>query len=108
LSNIDTNLGQLNTEMIIMRLYIAGEAPNSQRAMNRLQSLCAEYLKAEQYRIEIVDILEDPLRALSDRILVTPTLLKLAPPPTSQIIGDLSDTAYVLLALGIPEKHHNG
>lgn len=90
-------------QLIELRLYIAGEAPNSQRAVNTLRSLCEELLQPEQYQIEVIDILDNPLRAINDKILVTPTLLKLAPLPTSQIIGDLSNRASVLLALGIRE-----
>ena len=96
-----TDPQDLTSRVIIMRLYIAGEAPNSQRALTTLHRLCEEFLDADQYQLEIIDILEDPLRALKDRILVTPTLLKLAPLPSSQIIGDLSNHATVLLALGI-------
>lgn len=39
------------------------------------------------------------MRALTDGIIVSPTLLKLAPQPLARVIGDLSDTARVLLTL---------
>lgn len=105
MSSPDTDLDQSAGQIIVMRLYVAGEAPNSQRALTTLRSLCEECLQTEQYEIEVIDILDDPLRALNDNILVTPTLLKLAPLPTSEIIGDLSNRASVLLALGIREPH---
>jgi circadian clock protein KaiB len=47
-----------------------------------------------------VDMLKDPRRALADRIIVTPTLLKVLPLPAGRVIGDLSDTSQVLLVLG--------
>ena len=53
------------------------------------------------HQIEIVDLLQDPRRVLSDHILATPTLIKLSPAPVRKIIGDLGEEAKVLLALGL-------
>lgn len=92
-------------EQIIMRLYIAGSAPNSQRARRNLQALCDNHF-TEPYELEIVDVLEEPLRALRDNVLLTPTLRKLSPVPPAQIVGDLSDSPSVLSALGIQERPH--
>jgi circadian clock protein KaiB len=46
-------------------------------------------------------VLEYPLRALADGIVVTPSLSKLSPSPATSIVGNLSDRATVLHALGI-------
>jgi circadian clock protein KaiB len=90
---------------IVLRLYVAGNAPNSVRALRNLKAICDEHLPEGDYYLEIVDILEEPRRALRDGILVTPTLIKLTPPPAS-IVGDLSDTQGVLQALRLPEQQH--
>ncbi len=82
------------------RLYIAGDAPNSLRAMANLESLCREHLSG-RYDIEVVDVLSQPERALTDGILMTPTLCKCTPPPTRKIIGNLSQTTPLLEALGL-------
>ena len=87
--------------MIQLRLYIAGNAPNSLRAMSNLRELCEQHF-AQTHALEIVDMLEFPLRALEDGVRVTPTLLKLAPGPVRRVIGDLSDTAQLLLILAGP------
>ncbi len=84
---------------LVLRLYIAGEAPNSVRAVANLRSLCKEHYAAT-HELEIVDMLVQPLRALADGIIVTPTLLKLSPLPIRRLIGDLSDTERVLTTLG--------
>jgi circadian clock protein KaiB len=81
-----------------LRLYVAGNAPNSLRAMANTKALCDEHF-ASRYELEIVDLMKDPLRALADGIIVTPTLLKLLPLPTQRVIGTLNDTSQVLLAL---------
>jgi len=84
---------------LLLRLYIAGNAPNSLRAIANAQALCAAHF-ALRYELEIVDLLKHPKRALADGIIVTPTLLKLSPPPAQRVIGNLNDTDQVLLALG--------
>ena len=87
-------------ETTLFRLYVADETPNSARAVANLQAICQEYLR-DHYKIEMVDILQEPLRALSEGVLVTPTLVSLPRPPVRTIVGDLSDKAAVLLALGL-------
>jgi circadian clock protein KaiB len=81
-----------------LRLYIAGNAPNSVRAIGNCRAICAEHF-ASRHELEIVDLLTHPTRALADGIIVTPTLLKLSPLPVQRVIGSLSDTNQVLLAL---------
>jgi circadian clock protein KaiB len=88
------------TTVVAMRLYIAGSAPNSVQAIANLEAICREHL-AGVHRLEIVDILEHPSRALAEGVLVTPSLTKLSPLPAAQIVGNLSDKRKVLLALGI-------
>ena len=83
-----------------MCLYVAGGAPNSVKAIANLEAICQRYLK-DGYKLEIVDVCEHPLRALSDGVLVTPSLAKLAPGAPTNVIGNLSDTGSVLGALGL-------
>jgi circadian clock protein KaiB len=86
-------------ERLSLRLYVAGNAPNSQRAVVNARAICAEHFPA-RHDLEIVDLLEEPRRALADGIIVTPTLLKMLPLPVQRVIGNLGDTHQVLLALG--------
>ena len=83
---------------IQLRLYVAGNAPNSLQAVANAQAICAEHF-ALGHDLEIVDMLKAPQRALADGIIVTPTLLRLAPLPVQRVIGNLNDTDSVLLAL---------
>jgi circadian clock protein KaiB len=82
-----------------LRLYVAGTAPNSLRAIANAKAICVEHFAAA-HELEIVDLLVHPGRALADGIIVTPTLLKVLPLPVQRVIGNLSDTSQVLLALG--------
>jgi circadian clock protein KaiB len=85
---------------VMLRLYIANNAPNSVRAIANLEAICKEHLR-DMFKLEIIDVLEYPQRALADGILVTPSLAKLSPAPKAKIVGNLSDTVNVLSALGI-------
>jgi circadian clock protein KaiB len=88
------------TTVVVLRLYVAGGAPNSMQAIANLESICAQYLK-DGHRLEVVDVLEDPRRAMAEGVLVTPSLTKLSPQPVAQVVGNLSDRKRVLLALGL-------
>jgi circadian clock protein KaiB len=82
------------------RLYVAGDAQNSAQATANLQALCREHLP-NRYSIEIVDVFREPVRALTDRVFMTPTLVKVGPHPVRRIVGTLSQTQPVLHALGL-------
>jgi circadian clock protein KaiB len=82
------------------RLYVAGDTPNSARARMNLGALCRKHLMG-CYKIQIVDVFKDPNRAMIDGILMTPTLIKLAPSPVRMVVGTLSQSASLLDALGL-------
>ena len=88
------------TTVVVLRLYIADSAPNSARAIANLAAICKAHL-GDRFELEIIDVLEYPQRALADGVLVTPSLTKVSPSPSAKIVGNLSDTASVLHALGI-------
>ena len=83
-----------------LRLYVAGQTTNSINAFANLQRICEEYL-AGQYRIEVIDLLENPTLARGDQILAVPTLVRKLPEPMKKIIGDLSNTERVLVGLDL-------
>jgi circadian clock protein KaiB len=87
-----------------LRLYVADGSPKSLRALANLKTLCEEHL-AGQYRIEIIDLEEQPSLARIDDILAIPTLVRQLPGPVrKKIIGDLSNTARVLVGLSLPSE----
>jgi circadian clock protein KaiB len=88
------------TAVVVLRLYVAGGAPNSIQAIANLEAICAEYLQGG-HQLEVVDVLEDPRRAMAAGVLVTPSLTKLSPQPVAQVVGNLSDKQRVLIALGL-------
>lgn len=83
---------------LLLRLYVAGNAPNSLRAVANVKAICEEHF-ASGHELEIVDLLDHPERALADGVIVTPTLVKLLPLPVQRLVGNLSDRNQVLLVL---------
>ncbi len=83
-----------------LRLYVAGQTPKSIAAFANLKRICETHL-AGKYRIEIVDLLDNPKLAAGDQILAIPTLVRRLPPPIKKIIGDLSNEVRVLVGLDL-------
>ena len=83
-----------------LRLYIAGTTPKSMDALRNLKQICETHLD-RKYRVEVIDLLENPQLAKGDQILAIPTLVRRLPPPLKKIIGDLSNTERVLIGLDL-------
>ena len=83
-----------------LRLYVAGQTSKSIAAFSNLKKLCEEHLQG-QYRIEVIDLLENPALAKGDQIFAIPTLVRKLPEPIKKIIGDLSNKERVLVGLNL-------
>jgi circadian clock protein KaiB len=89
-----------DTEVWELRLYVAGQTPKSITAFDNLKKICEEHLKGK-YKIEVIDLLENPTLAQGDQIFAIPTLIRKLPTPIKKIIGDLSNTERVLVGLDV-------
>lgn len=92
--------GGVMETIVVLRLYIAGGAPNSLQAIANLEAICREHLKGG-HKLEVVDVLKHPQRAMAEGVIVTPSLAKLSPLPAATVVGNLSDEDKVLHALGL-------
>jgi circadian clock protein KaiB len=89
-----------DAKTFLLRLYVAGQTPKSLAAISNLKKICDEHL-AGRSRTEVIDLLENPQRAREDQIVAIPTLIRVRPLPAHKIIGDLSNTERVLIALDL-------
>lgn len=89
-----------NPEFWELRLYVAGQTPKSIEAFGNLKKIAETHLKG-QYRIEVIDLMENPELAAGDQILALPTLVRKLPEPVKKIIGTLADEEKVLVGLDI-------
>lgn len=95
------------TAKCLLKLYVAGQTANSRRAIENLKSVLEAELKG-LYTLEVIDVLENPQLAEEDKIMATPTLMKVLPPPVGKVIGDLSDKEKVLSGLGLTIEKKGG
>ncbi|NJL02634.1 MAG: circadian clock protein KaiB [Spirulinaceae cyanobacterium RM2_2_10] len=84
----------------VLKLYVAGNTPNSARALKTLKNILEQEFQGV-YALKVIDVLKNPQLAEEDKILATPTLAKVLPPPVRKIIGDLSDRERVLIGLDL-------
>ena len=88
------------TSMWEMRLYVAGETPNSMSAISNLKRLCEKHLPGG-YRIKIIDLVKHPELAMGDQIVAVPTLVRSLPHPIRKMMGNLSGAEKVFQSLEI-------
>ena len=86
-----------------LRLYVAGQSTKCQAAVRNLNRFCEEHL-AGRYRVEVVDLLENPRLARDDQILAIPTLVRKVPQPLRKIVGDLSNAERMLVGFDLQPR----
>src|SRR4030042_6987442 len=84
----------------VLKLYVTGVTPRSQAALKNIEKILREAYKGT-YSLRVIDVMKRPKLAEDDKILATPTLIKILPPPVARIIGDLTDREKVLLGLDL-------
>jgi circadian clock protein KaiB len=90
-------------ERYLLRLYVAGTTPRSNRAIVNIRRICEEHLKG-RYELEVVDVVKNPGLAAGEQIIAAPTLVKKLPLPLRRFIGDLSETERILLGLDLRRR----
>lgn len=86
------------TSDYILKLYITGASPNSGKAISNIKKICNEHLK-DGYKLEIIDVYQQPDIASKEEIIALPLLIKSSPLPVKKLIGNMSDTKKVLKGL---------
>jgi circadian clock protein KaiB len=100
IQRLESLLARSRDGKYVLRLYAAGITPQSTRAIENLTAICDTYLK-DRYELTVIDLYQQPELAHDEQVIAAPTLVKSLPLPFRRLIGDLSDTNSVLLALGI-------
>jgi len=87
-------------EHFSLRLYVTGTTERSSRAVANIRGLCEEYLSG-RYNLEVVDIYQQPGKAVDEQIIAAPTLIKSLPKPPKRLIGDLANRDRVIVGLNL-------
>ena len=103
LDEFEDGLRNADKGIYILKLYITGMTPNSQRAVENIKSICEQYLKG-RYELEIIDIYQQPALAQKEQLIAAPTLIKSLPLPIRKLIGDMSNKEKILVGLNLKES----
>jgi circadian clock protein KaiB len=87
-------------ERVLLRLYLSSRSAASSTTVKAFRA-AAERLPADAVQMEVIDVFEDPVRAQSDRVIATPTLIKVQPHPELRLIGSIADEDAILQYLGL-------
>lgn len=82
------------------RLYVASRTPVTEEKIHALEAGLKRTFNGTCV-FEVIDILENPHLAGEDRVIATPTFIKLQPEPAQRIIGEFGDANKVLAVLGL-------
>ncbi len=93
-------------EKYILRLYVTGMSQRSTRAIENVKRICDENLKG-RYKLEVIDVLQQPEYVKKEQLLAAPTLIKKLPLPLRRLIGDMSNKERVLVGLDLVPKSQN-
>lgn len=84
----------------LLRLYVTGATPKSLQAIEHIKAICEEHLQG-RYRLEVVDVYQQPVLARGEQIIAAPTLIKYLPLPLRKFIGDMTNSERILLGLDL-------
>ena len=82
----------------LLKLYISGTGHRSRSARANLERICQQQIQHD-YRIEVIDLQENPALAREHEIVAVPMVVREAPVPIRKVVGDLSNVPRALFAL---------
>lgn len=85
----------------IFELY-TGHNTASSRLVQALQRLFAQQPQSS-YRLEVIDVWDDPERVETERIVATPTLIQRYPLPCRRLVGEIADLQALQRILDLPD-----
>lgn len=96
-------LKKTEDDVIVLRLYVAGETNRSKKAIERIKKICEDYISKQGKRcvLEVIDVCKHPKLAIGDQIIATPTLIKKLPLPMRRLIGDATDTERLIIGIDV-------
>jgi circadian clock protein KaiB len=84
----------------LLKLFITKWSTASHRAVKNLTEVIKDHYPLT-YRLEVIDISQQPLIAIAENITAVPLLLRELPEPTKRMVGDMSDRLKVVAGLKI-------
>ena len=87
---------------IVLRLYVTGRTQSAARAIETVAALQQE-LGVDRVRLEIIDVLDDPVSAVNDDVYATPTIFRIKPGPVRRLFGNIASTEMLMAGLQLED-----
>lgn len=75
---------------VILELFVQGQSARSNAALEVVRRVCDKELR-RPYRLEVIDIHQQPERVLEAGIMATPALVRRQPEPVLTTVGRLNE-----------------
>lgn len=82
--------------MLKLTLCIAGEDEETLKLRRDLIATLTANLAPGSWKLDVIDVIQMPEKALQNDVFVTPTLLRELPAPVLKLIGDIANTPRLL------------
>jgi circadian clock protein KaiB len=85
----------------IFKIFIAGIAPDNQVMIASFKKQLADMLGEGNFKLEVIDLLENPELAEEEHILATPTVVRKLPKPIKKVILSLDEETESILGFEV-------
>jgi circadian clock protein KaiB len=98
----ESALSAAKDQQFILKLYVAGSTSRSLAAIANIRQFCETHLQ-NRYRLDVVDIYQQPSAVRENQIVAAPTLIKQLPAPLRRMIGDFSKEERIFVGLDLSD-----
>jgi CheY-like chemotaxis protein len=91
---------------LLLTLYIVSLTDEFKQFIERLGAVLSSEYQAEDWKLDVVEVLYMPEKALASEVFATPMLVRELPEPVLRVLGDLSKMPSIIAA--ITAKHSDG
>ena len=80
----------MSTRKIVLTLYVIEKADIICDITRSIEQLLREHYCDEDWKLEVIDVLSMPEKAMENDIYATPTIVREFPLPMLKVLGDIS------------------
>jgi CheY-like chemotaxis protein len=91
---------------LILTLYVVSMNDEFKAFIDRLSTVLKATYQPEEWKLEVIEVLYVPEKALANDVFATPMLVRELPEPVLRVLGDLSKMPSIIAA--ITSQHDNG
>lgn len=85
---------------LVFELYVAAVNDANRRQILELRAALAEHFENQNWRLEVIEVIDSPEIALANDIFATPTLVRTKPEPVVKVLNALAMIPEALQIIG--------